>query len=166
MRSAVADVTKELEKISSGTGARSDKAGRAAAVIRAAGGYRWVGLYDVGPETIGLLAWDGPGPPTYPTFPVTQGLNGAAVASGEVVVVQDVTREPRYLTTLGSTRAELIMPVRAEPGGAVLGTIDVESDRVNPFSERDRELLGACAAAVAELWRSPGGRPAPVGPAG
>jgi putative methionine-R-sulfoxide reductase with GAF domain len=33
------------------------------------------------------------------------------------------------------------VPVRGDPGGAVLGTIDVESDRVNPFTGRDRELL-------------------------
>jgi GAF domain-containing protein len=83
---------------------------------------------------------------------VIQGLNGAAVASGEPVIVQDVSRDPRYLTTLGSTRAEMIMPVRAGPGGVVLGTIDVESDRVNSFSERDRALLGACAGALAALW--------------
>jgi putative methionine-R-sulfoxide reductase with GAF domain len=102
-------------------------------------------LCDVGLETISVFGWDGPGPPTYPIFPVAQGLNGAAVVSGEAVIVQDVTRDSRYLPTLGSTRAEMIMPVRGEPGGAVLGTIDVESDRVNPFSERDRELLGACA---------------------
>jgi putative methionine-R-sulfoxide reductase with GAF domain len=34
----------------------------------------------------------------------------------------------------------------------VIGTIDVESDRVNPFSEQDGELLGACAGALAGLW--------------
>jgi putative methionine-R-sulfoxide reductase with GAF domain len=44
------------------------------------------------------------------------------------------------------------MPVRAARGGAVLGTIDVESDRANPFSARDGELLGACAGALARLW--------------
>jgi L-methionine (R)-S-oxide reductase len=152
MPSAVADVMKELERIVSGRGARSDKARPAAAIIRSAGAYRWVGLYDVGPETIRVFGWDGPAPPTHPSFPVTQGLNGAAVSRGEAVVVQDVTRDPRYLTTLGSTRAEMIMPVRAGPGGVVLGTIDVESDRVNPFSERDRALLGASAGALAALW--------------
>ncbi|MFL5515194.1 MAG: GAF domain-containing protein [Gemmatimonadales bacterium] len=157
MRSAFADVTNQLEKISAGPGARSDRARRAAVTIRDAGGYRWVGLYDVGRETISVLGWDGPHPPTYPTFPVTQGLNGAAVATGEAVIVQDVTRDPRYLTTLGSTRAEMIMPVRAGPAGAVVGTIDVESDRTNPFTEHDRELLGACVGALAGLWRSPGG---------
>jgi putative methionine-R-sulfoxide reductase with GAF domain len=46
----------------------------------------------------------------------------------------------------------MIMPVRPRSGSAVLGTIDVESDQVNPFSERDRALLSACAEALTELW--------------
>lgn len=148
----MSELLSSLHEILTGRGSRSEKAQRAAATIRSAGGYRWVGLYDVGPEQIGVVGWDGPAAPTRPTFPVSHGLNGAAVASGEPVIVQDVSRDARYLTTLGSTRAEMIMPVRAGSDGAVLGTIDVESDRVNPFTDRDRELLIACAGALEGLW--------------
>ncbi len=148
----MSDLLNSLQEILTSGASRSEKAKRAAATIRTAGGYRWVGLYDVGPEQIGVVGWDGPAAPTFPSFPVTQGLNGAAVASREPVIVQDVSRDARYLTTLGSTRAEMIMPVRAGSNGAVLGTIDVESDRVNPFTERDRELLSACAGALTALW--------------
>jgi GAF domain-containing protein len=109
-------------------------------------------LYVVGSKEIRVLGWAGPSAPTHPAFPVSQGLNGAAVASGEPVVVQDVSQDPRYLTTLSSTRAEMIVPVRGGPVGQVLGTVDVESDRVNAFTDRDRQLVGACATAVASLW--------------
>ena len=44
------------------------------------------------------------------------------------------------------------MPVRLGDG-AVVGTIDVESESVQAFSDRDRDLLSACAAALTELWR-------------
>jgi putative methionine-R-sulfoxide reductase with GAF domain/uncharacterized protein YndB with AHSA1/START domain len=145
-------VVAELRSIAAARGEREEKARRAAAAIQRAGGYRWVGLYDVGAAEIGVIAWAGPSAPSYPTFPRSQGLNGAAVASGEPVIVQDVSRDSRYLTTLGSTRAEMIMPVRATPDGAIVGTIDVESDRANPFTDRDRVLLGACAAALSGLW--------------
>jgi methylisocitrate lyase len=148
----VSDLLRSLQEILASRGSRSEKAKRAASTIRNAGGYRWVGLYDVGPDQIGVVGWDGPAAPTYPSFPVTEGLNGVAVASGEPVIVQDVSRDGRYLATLGSTRAEMIMPVRARSDGAVLGTIDVESDRVNPFTDRDRELLSTCAGALASLW--------------
>ncbi len=152
MKLSLPDLLTELHQTLDGTTGRQEKARRAAAAIRSAGGYRWVGLYDVGPAEISLIAWDGPAAPTHLTFPVTQGLNGAAVASGEPVVVQDVANDPRYLTTLGDTRAEMIMPVRTGPGGAVLGTIDVESERINAFTERDHTLLAASAEALARLW--------------
>ena len=38
----------------------------------------------------------------------------------------------------------MIQPV-VNQRGVVVGTIDVESDRVNAFSSRDEELLGVCA---------------------
>lgn len=128
------------------------RARHAATAIRLAGGYRWVGLYDVGPETIRVIAWDGPSVPSHPSFPVSQGLNGAAVVSREPVIVQDVTEDPRYLATLGSTRAEMIVPVMAADGSRVLGTIDVESERTNAFADSDRALLTAFAEALRGLW--------------
>jgi L-methionine (R)-S-oxide reductase len=146
------ELVAELRNIVADTSERRDKARRAAAAIARIGGYRWVGLYDVGDSEISVIGWAGPSAPTYPTFPRSQGLNGAAVASGKPVIVQDVSQDARYLSTLGSTRAEMIMPVLAGSGGVVVGTIDVESDRVHPFSERDSALLSACAEAIAELW--------------
>jgi putative methionine-R-sulfoxide reductase with GAF domain len=70
-----------------------------------------------------------------------------------MVIVQDVSQDPRYLSTLGSTRAEMIVPVRVTPDGTVVGTIDVESERAQAFSDRDSTLLQACAEAIAGLWR-------------
>jgi GAF domain-containing protein len=100
---------------------------------------------------IAVVAWDGAEPPTHPRFPLSKGLNGAAVESKKRVIVQDVAADSRYLTTIGGTRAEMIEPVLNE-AGRVVGTIDVESDRVNAFSPRDEELLSACAARLAWLW--------------
>lgn len=100
-------------------------------------------------EEIANLAFDGPGTPAHPRFPVTRGLSGAAVASGETVVVGDVREDPRYLTAFGSTRSEMIVPVLGSAGREAVGTIDVESERVGAFSEGDRAALGRCAAAVA-----------------
>jgi GAF domain-containing protein len=130
---------------------RESKAREAAGLIRQAGGYRWVGLHDVGPDEVGVIAWDGPGAPSRLRFPVTQGLNGAAVVARAPVIVQDVSQDPRYLTTLGSTRAEMIVPILGA-SGEVVGTIDVESDEVNAFGERDRALLDACGLALRPLW--------------
>jgi L-methionine (R)-S-oxide reductase len=137
----------ELEtfrSLAAATGSRPKKAKLAAALIRALGAYRWVGLYDVTAQEIAVIAWDGPEAPTHPRFPITKGLNGAAVASRRPVIAQDVAADPRYLTTIGGTRGEMIQPV--------VGTIDVESDRVNAFTKRDDELLAACAESLRWLW--------------
>jgi L-methionine (R)-S-oxide reductase len=144
-----------LETLAEGPDARSVKAHRAAAVIRAFGPYRWVGLYDVLAAEIAVIAWDGPEPPTHPRFPITKGLNGASVATRKPVIVQDVARDPRYLTTIGGTRGEMIQPV-LNTAGTVIGTIDVESDRVNAFAVGDEQILAACAKRLLWLWSSNG----------
>lgn len=48
MRAELSDLVVELQTIAASTGERQLRAQRAAAAIARAGGYRWVGLYDVG----------------------------------------------------------------------------------------------------------------------
>jgi putative methionine-R-sulfoxide reductase with GAF domain len=74
---------------------RSGKAVRTAELLRRAGGYRWVGLYEVTDREIAVLGWSGPGARAYPRFPVTQGLSGAAVAAKRTVLSMVRTQTPR-----------------------------------------------------------------------
>jgi GAF domain-containing protein len=144
-----------LRSLGEGNETRATKAQLAVDLIRQLGPYRWAGLYDVLPGEIAVIAWSGPEAPTYPRFPISKGLNGACVASRKPVIVQDVSSDPRYLTTIGGTRGEMIQPV-LDTAGVVVGTIDVESDRANAFSKRDEELLALCARSLCWLWRVPG----------
>jgi len=127
-----------------------DRAGRAAAAIRRYGGYRWVGLYDVSDDGIEIVGWDGPGPPAHPRFPRTEGLSGAVVATGEVVMVGDVASDARYLITHGTTRSEIVVPIRHR--GVVVGLIDVESEVPDAFDGDDRTFLERCAAVLEPRW--------------
>jgi GAF domain-containing protein len=136
-----------------GATSRGDAARRTAAVLRAVGGYRWVGLYDVGETEIGVVAWDGPEAPTHPRFARTQGLNGVVAASRAPLIVQDVARDPRYLTTIGGTRAEMVVPVLGDDG-TVVGTIDVESAEPDVFGPADVAFLQAAAERLRPLWGS------------
>jgi GAF domain-containing protein len=144
-----------LRSLRAGSSDRAAKAQRAVELIRAWGPYRWAGLYDVLAAEIAVLAWSGPAAPTHPRFPISKGLNGASVATGKPVTVQDVAADPRYLTTIGGTRGEMIQPVIDE-SGRVVGTIDVESDRVDAFTARDEDLLAFCARHLLWLWPSRG----------
>ena len=123
----------------------------AATLIRDAGEYRWVGLYEVTATDIGAIAWTGTVAPAFPRFPRDKGLNGVAVATKQPVISQDVASDPRYLTAFATTGSEAIFPVVSETG-EVIGTIDVESDRVHAFSPADEAFLCACAAAISGLW--------------
>jgi L-methionine (R)-S-oxide reductase len=147
-----ARLLEEVSRVLDGDGDRERKAAGVAKAIWRAGAHRWVGLYQVTGEEIANLAFDGPGAPAHPRFPVTQGLSGAAVASVETVVVGDVRKDPRYLTAFGSTRSEIIVPVVDRAGRKVVGTIDVESEEEDAFSKEDRAALERCAAAVAALF--------------
>ena len=66
------------------------------------------------------------------------------------MIVEDVSTDPRYMTTFPSTKSEIIVPVLV--GETVLGTIDVESDLVNAFSRQDVRFLQDCARAARQLW--------------
>jgi GAF domain-containing protein len=127
-----------------------------AEVLRSSGNYRWVGLYDVdgAAGTVANIVWSGPGAPEYPKFPITKGLTGAAISSRKTVNVGDVVADPRYLTAFGTTRSEIIVPVFDGAGESVVGTIDVESDKPNAFSEDVQARLEDCASVIRPLWRA------------
>ena len=131
---------------------RTRKAKRIADAIRLAGDYHWAGIYQVEAEEIAILGWSGAGLPTHPHFSVTQGLCGAAVASRSAVVVGDVSADARYLTTFGSTRSEMIVPVMGPPGTGVIGLVDIESDRPHWFTDNDRAMVERCAFSLLSLW--------------
>ncbi len=143
-------VLSHLAAIAARSDNRATRAREAAECICIARNFRWVGLYDVSSSEIRAIGWTGPSPPAFPTFPRTQGLNGAAVASGRPIIINDVRTDPRNLTTFSTTLAEAVVPVRC--GTRVVGTIDVESDQVNAFSPEDGEFLEQCAVSLQPLW--------------
>ena len=144
-------VLRRIDDVLGSDKGRTAKAVRIAELIRRAGGYGWVGLYEV-TEEIAVLGWSGPGAPADPRFAVTQGLSGAAVAASRAVVVNDVTADPRYLTAFADTRSEAIVPVLDPGTGAVVGTLDVESTERDAFTDADRQALQRVAAASSGLF--------------
>src|SRR5215469_18115057 len=76
-----------------------------------------------------------------------EGVTGAAALRGEPVLVGDVRNDPRYLRSVDAVRTELAVPMTAR--NKLVGVIDLESTRVNAYSEYDRALLRLIAARVA-----------------
>src|SRR5437762_9718089 len=74
MASPFNDFGSQIRSLVSSSADRTQKARQLAEKIRELGNYRWVGVYDVGEELVSIIAWSGPGPPAYPTFPTSKGL--------------------------------------------------------------------------------------------
>jgi len=146
----MSDVYADLRAILSDRLDRLTKATALAEALRHARSYHWVGLYDVTATEIRAIAWTGAVAPAFPALPRSRGLNGAAVSSGQPLIVQDVVRDPRWLTTFSTSKAEAIFPVTLR--GAIVGTIDVESDRVGAFTTADEDFLGRVALVLQPLW--------------
>ncbi|HUJ30096.1 MAG TPA: GAF domain-containing protein [Candidatus Acidoferrum sp.] len=142
----------QIRSIAAGSDDRIVRARRLAELIRTLGNYRWVGIYQVGREVVSLISFSGPGSPEVASFPVSKGLNGAAIKEKKAVIVGDVRKDKRYLTAFGNTLSEMIVPVLDPSGERVVGTIDVESEEANAFSERDQQMIEQCAQAALPLW--------------
>jgi GAF domain-containing protein len=117
-------------------------------MIRAARDYRWVAIYKIIKNEFVIMAETGKEPPTYPRFPITQGLCGAALESGDPIVVGDVHNDGRYLPTFHTTRSEIIVPMR-NSHRHILGMLDAESDRLNAFGDEDRQFLERAGGLIA-----------------
>ncbi|HIC93860.1 MAG TPA: GAF domain-containing protein [Anaerolineae bacterium] len=78
-----------------------------------------------------------------------EGIVGWVAAKGEPLLVNDVSRDPRYypLEALKGTRSELAVPIVA--GGKVVGVLDVESTEVGAFGEEDFFTLRTLADQIA-----------------
>jgi L-methionine (R)-S-oxide reductase len=90
--------------------------------------------------------------PAHTRFSIDQGLSGDAVRRRTTVVSNDVANDPRYLAAFENTGSETIVPVLGAESGIVIGTLDVESDRVDAFSRDDVAFLEECAAVLRPLY--------------
>jgi L-methionine (R)-S-oxide reductase len=115
-------------------------------------GWRWVGVYKLMRGELAIVAGSGDQPPCYRRFPATQGLCGAAVESRETILVQDVHKDVRYLPTFNSTRSEIVVPI-ASQSDRVVGVITAESDKLNAFTEEDREVLERVALLMGHAFK-------------
>jgi L-methionine (R)-S-oxide reductase len=75
---------------------------------------------------------------------------GLAAREKRTVIVGDVNADPRYLACFPYTRSEIVVPIMK--GTTVLGEIDIDSDTLHAFTEKDREFLEGVAALLGERY--------------
>src|SRR5271168_759689 len=111
--------------------------------------YNWVGFYMLEPGAQPPMlvpgAFEGAMTP-HTRIPLNQGICGAAASSGQTVVVDDVSKDPRYLACSLETRSEIVVPVFVH--GKVVGELDIDSHFPAAFGREDQDLVEHCAALV------------------
>lgn len=119
--------------------------------------YNWVGFYmlEPGAEPPVLVLGHYQGAMTPHTrIPLNQGICGAAASSGKTVMVDDVSKDSRYLACSLETKSEIVVPIFVH--GKVAGELDLDSHFPAAFGSEDRELIEYCAQLVSNrLEREP-----------
>jgi GAF domain-containing protein len=112
--------------------------------------YNWVGFYLVDPADARVLLV-GPFVGSFTPnarIPLDTGLCGAAASSGQTVVVDDVSKDPRYLAGSPLVKCEIVVPIFVK--NKLAGELDVESYFASVFTKAEQEFVEGCAGVVAK----------------
>jgi diguanylate cyclase (GGDEF)-like protein len=81
------------------------------------------------------------------TWKLSEGVTGWVARSGRPALVDDVSRDPRYMRGSESMGSEIAVPIEIE--GQLIGVLNLESRGKRAFSLEDLHLLGALADQLA-----------------
>jgi len=88
----------------------------------------------------------------YTSQGIPEGIIGEAIESGRTIVINDVSKQPRYMRGIPSTQSEICVPLKFEDG--VIGFVNIESDRLRAFDQFDIELLEAIGSFLGQAIRN------------
>jgi len=118
--------------------------------------YNWVGFYMLEPGTqppaLVLETFVGAMTP-HTRIPLHQGICGAAASSGKTIVVDDVTKDSRYLACSLETKSEIVVPIFVKE--QVAGELDIDSHFAAAFGTDDEALVQYCAEVVGKKLGQP-----------
>ncbi|MCL4793901.1 MAG: GAF domain-containing protein [Bryobacteraceae bacterium] len=76
-----------------------------------------------------------------------RGITGAAASEGRTILVGDISTDPRYVESHVGIRSEIAVPLIVQD--RVIGVMDLESERVNYFTEEHARTLSLIAPQIA-----------------
>lgn len=86
---------------------------------------------------------------------VGRGITGYVAATGETLMINDVSKDTRYVSVRENVQSELACPLEID--GHLIGVINVDSDQKEAFSDRDMtiliELSSLAAKVINNAWR-------------
>jgi sigma-B regulation protein RsbU (phosphoserine phosphatase) len=78
---------------------------------------------------------------------IGEGLVGYAAQHKAPLIVNDVSKDPRYIQVLDDVRSEMVVPLMLKD--RCIGVFDLESPELNAFTQRHVEILGILASQAA-----------------
>lgn len=119
-----------------------------AAILKTLPGYFWVGFYSVKDEQLVLGPFQGPVACTRIDF--GKGVCGTAWSEKKSQLVPDVHSIPNHIACNPNSKSEVVVPIFDADENVAL-VLDVDSDVVNNFSERDVQYLEKIAGMISKL---------------
>lgn len=104
------------------------------AALKEAFDFLWVGFYWVKDQQLVLGPFQGPIACTRIAF--DRGVCGKAYRTKQTVLVPDVAQFPGHIACSSFAKSEIVVPV-LDRGGEVLGVLDVDSERLEDFTQTD-----------------------------
>jgi len=75
---------------------------------------------------------------------------GHAFTTRQTTIVPDVEEFPGHIACSSAARSEIVLPI-FDRGGEVVGVLDVDSDRLNDFSDTDADGLGRVVKTIERI---------------
>lgn len=110
-----------------------------AAVLKEAFGFFWVGFYIAKDEQLVLGPFQGPLACTRIDF--DKGVCGHCYSTGEITIVPNVDEFPGHIACASESKSEIVLPIKLADGN-VFGVLDVDSDKLDDFTDADAVGLG------------------------
>lgn len=114
----------------------------------------WAGFYWLRGEELVLGPFQGK--PACVRIALGKGVCGTSAAQRRTVIVPDVNAFPGHIACDSASRSEVVVPVMLsrpgdpQPGGRLLGVLDLDSPRKERFDEEDARALEAIVRAFVE----------------
>ncbi len=120
------------------------------AALKEVFGFFWVGFYLVKNGELVLGPFQGPVACT--RIPFHKGVCGHAYTTAETIIVPDVDAFPGHIACASASKSEIVLPVKNQAGEVIM-VLDVDSDKLNDFSEVDQKGLEKIVGLISEVWR-------------
>ena len=145
-----AELTPQIEALVEGESDVTANLANVAAALKEAFGFFWVGFYIAKGGQLVLGPFQGPVACT--RIDAGKGVCGHAYSAREAVIVPDVDQFPGHIACSSAARSEIVIPIFN--GENVFGVLDVDSDRLDNFSEDDLVGLSAITQVIERIIRS------------